>query len=92
MARIVAAISDLLNPELVVIAGAVAQAAGVLLETIQARLPTFANSPPRLAVSTLGDAVVAIGAIRHALDYVEANRLTFATASGEPNDRFHSRR
>jgi predicted NBD/HSP70 family sugar kinase len=83
MARIIAAVSDLLNPELVVIAGAVADAAGVLLETITARLPTFANNPPRVAVSTLGNAVVAIGAVRHALDYVEANRLAISPAPGQ---------
>lgn len=74
MARIVASLGDLLNPELVVIAGAVADSVGALLPDIEAQLPTFTYTPPRLAASALGDVVVATGAVRHALDYVEANR------------------
>jgi predicted NBD/HSP70 family sugar kinase len=81
MARIVASLADLLNPELVVIAGAVADSADVLLADIEAQLPTFTYTPPKLAASTLGDTVVATGAVRHALNYVEANRLTPARIS-----------
>ena len=43
MARVIGAIATIINPELVVIGGAVANSAGVLLEAIAERLK---NSPP----------------------------------------------
>ncbi|WP_427015370.1 ROK family protein [Pseudarthrobacter sp. P1] len=72
MARVIAALGSLANPELVVIAGAVAPSAAALLAGIEERLPSLTVAPPRVAVSTLGTDVVAMGAARHALDYVEA--------------------
>ncbi len=75
MARVIAAIASLINPELVVIGGAVADSAGALLPGITAALPRFTATPPRVTVSPLGDAIVTVGAIRHALDFVEANAL-----------------
>lgn len=75
MARVIAAIASLINPELVVIGGAVADSAGALLPGITAALPRFTATPPRVTVSPLGDAIVTVGAVRHALDFVEANAL-----------------
>ena len=75
MARVIASIASLINPEQVVIGGAVAESAGALLPRISALLPSFTATPPRVTVSPLGDSIVTIGAIRHALDYVEANAL-----------------
>lgn len=75
MARVIAAIASLLNPEQVVIGGAVADSAGALLPGITAALPRFTATPPRVTVSPLGDGIVTAGAIRHALDFVEANAL-----------------
>lgn len=75
MARIIGAVATIINPELVVIGGAVADSAGVLLESIEARLPQFTATPPRVAVSPLGDSIVMVGAVRCALDYVEKNTL-----------------
>jgi predicted NBD/HSP70 family sugar kinase len=43
LARIIGAVSTLLNPELVVIGGAVANSAGVLLEPIGRRLTVRAK-------------------------------------------------
>ncbi|WP_026555837.1 ROK family protein [Arthrobacter sp. 35W] len=73
MARVIAALGSLANPELVVLAGAVAASAGALLEGIDARLPALTVAPPRVAASPLGTDVVALGAARHALDYVESH-------------------
>ncbi len=73
MARVIATISGFANPEQVVIGGAVADSAGALLPGITARLPRFTATPPRVTASPLGDAIVTVGAVRHALDYVEAN-------------------
>jgi predicted NBD/HSP70 family sugar kinase len=75
MARVIASIASLINPEQVVIGGAVAESAGVLLPEIAALLPRFTATPPRVTASPLGDAIVTVGAVRHALDYVEANAL-----------------
>jgi predicted NBD/HSP70 family sugar kinase len=75
MARVIGAVATIFNPELVVIGGAVAKSAGVLLEPIAERLDEFTATPPRIAVSPLGESIVAVGAIRSALDYVEKNSL-----------------
>ncbi|MET4134044.1 ROK family protein [Pseudarthrobacter sp. PvP090] len=73
MARVIASVASFMNPEQVVIGGAVAESAGALLPGITALLPRFTATPPRVTVSPLGDAIVTVGAVRHALDYVEAN-------------------
>lgn len=75
MARVIASVASFINPEQVVLGGAVAESAGALLPGITALLPRFTATPPRVTVSPLGDAIVTFGAIRHALDYVEKNAL-----------------
>jgi predicted NBD/HSP70 family sugar kinase len=74
-ARVIATLGILFNPELVVIGGAVAEAATALLPKIEDLLTTFTSTPPRVAVSSLGDTIVSVGAVRHALNYVEQNAL-----------------
>lgn len=82
-ARVVAAIETLYDPELIVIGGAVAAAGDVVLEPIRSRLPAArkrlaahpTGSPVRLEASTLGDHAVVTGAVRFALDRVEAVML-----------------
>jgi predicted NBD/HSP70 family sugar kinase len=81
MARVIGSISTLVNPELFVIAGGVAASANALIPAIEQQLPEFTFTPPRLASSTLGDGIVSLGAVRHALDYVEANALDLSPAS-----------
>ena len=75
MARVIASVASFINPEQVVIGGAVAESAGALLPGITALLPRYTATPPRVTVSPLGDSIVTVGAVRHALDYVEANAL-----------------
>ncbi len=74
-ARVVATLGILFNPELVVLGGAVAEAAKSLLPELEQQLAGFTSTPPRVAVSSLGDAIVSVGAVRHALNYVEQNAL-----------------
>ncbi|MBU8866872.1 ROK family protein [Paenarthrobacter aromaticivorans] len=81
MARVIGSISTLVNPELVVIAGAVAASANALIPAIEKQLPDFTFTPPRLATSTLSDGIVSVGAIRHALDYVEEHALDLSPSS-----------
>lgn len=81
MARVIGLVGTLFDPELVVIAGAVAASASALLEDIERLLPRFTTTPPRVAVSPLGEAVVSIGAIRLALDHVEQHALDLDLAT-----------
>lgn len=81
MARVVGTVATLLNPELVVIGGGVADSAGVLLRPISERLKEFTATPARVAVSPLGDSIVTVGAVRCALDYVERNSLDLELAA-----------
>ncbi|WP_411373963.1 ROK family protein [Arthrobacter sp. MPF02] len=75
MARVIGTVGTMWNPELVVIGGGVARSAGVMLGPISDRLSRFTATPPRVAVSPLGDSVVTVGAVRGALDYVEKHSL-----------------
>jgi predicted NBD/HSP70 family sugar kinase len=76
MAHAIAALAGMLNPELVVISGAVADAGDLFLDRIRERLvPDLIDTPPRVSRSTLGDQAVVIGAVRLALDHVEASLL-----------------
>lgn len=81
MARVVGTVATLLNPELVVIGGGVADSAHVLLTPISERLREFTATPARVAASPLGDSIVTVGAIRCALDYVEKHSLDLELAA-----------
>jgi predicted NBD/HSP70 family sugar kinase len=83
MAHAVAALAGMLDPELVVISGAVADDGDLFLDRIRRRLvPDLIDSPPRVAMSTLGDQAVVVGAVRMALDHVEAS--LFASLGASP--------
>ncbi|MEU8781270.1 ROK family transcriptional regulator [Streptomyces sp. NPDC048637] len=66
----VAALVLALDPELVVIGGWAAGLAGVL-EPLRGELARYCLRPPQVALSQLGEAAVATGALRLALDHVE---------------------
>lgn len=83
IARVIAVLGTFLDPELVVLAGAVADSAAALLPTINRELPSLTERPPRVEVSRLGDGIVATGALRLALDYVEEN-MPSLTPGGQP--------
>jgi predicted NBD/HSP70 family sugar kinase len=62
----------MLNPEVVVIGGGVSKGMDVLLDRIVLRLPAFTPHPPQVTGTSLGDQGVLFGALRLALDHVEA--------------------
>jgi predicted NBD/HSP70 family sugar kinase len=66
----VAALVLALDPELVVVGGWAAGLDGVL-EPLRRELARYCLRPPRVALSVLGEAAVATGALRLALDHVE---------------------
>jgi predicted NBD/HSP70 family sugar kinase len=73
--RAVVTMALVLNPELVVIGGAVAEQGELILEPMRRQLHDMARLPPRLEASTLGERIVVVGAIRRALDHVEPHLL-----------------
>lgn len=75
LALLIGVMATLLNPELVVIAGAVADSAKVLLDPIAERLGHETYSPPRLVCSPLGGATVVVGAVSLALEHVRKHAL-----------------
>ncbi|MEV8318561.1 ROK family transcriptional regulator [Streptomyces sp. NPDC059900] len=66
----VAALVLALDPELVVVGGWAAGLDGVL-EPLRRELARYCLRPPRVALSMLGEAAIATGALRLALDHVE---------------------
>lgn len=75
IARVVAIFGTFLNPELVVISGGVAGAGDLIVPGLEQRVPALTQSPPRIVASALEDHAVVTGAIRVALDDVEATIL-----------------
>ncbi|OKJ04563.1 hypothetical protein AMK18_05115 [Streptomyces sp. CB01249] len=71
-ARAIATVSLLLDPELVVISGAVADAGDVLLSPLEDMVARLTKAPPKLAFSPLSDRAVVLGAVRLALDTAQA--------------------
>ncbi len=72
IARIVAVLGALLNPELVVVAGPSESTIEVLLTPLEQLLPKYTLFPPAVAATMLGDRGVLLGAVRLAIDHVEA--------------------
>ncbi|MCP3802615.1 ROK family protein [Allokutzneria sp. A3M-2-11 16] len=70
IARAVAVLATLLDPELVVVGGAVAEAGDVLLGPLEREVAALCDRPPRLLASALGDRAVVEGAVRFALQHV----------------------
>ncbi len=74
-ARATATLALVLNPELVVVAGGVARAGSTLLAPFRAHMAELTRVLPRIAASPLAERAVLVGAVRTALDHVEAHVL-----------------
>jgi len=72
IAKVVAVVATLLDPDLVIIGGAVAGAGELLIEPLKAKVPAYTTWRPRLATARFGDHSVMIGAVRLALDHIES--------------------
>ncbi|WP_460521437.1 ROK family protein [Flindersiella endophytica] len=77
--NVIATVSLLLNPELIVVgyeSTTTGESPADILDDLRRQLAqTKIVTPPRLELSTLGTGVVALGAVRHALDAVDAALL-----------------
>ena len=60
-----------INPDLLVIGGGYSRAGEVLAAPLRARMQELCLDPPQVALSTLGEESVALGAVRLALDHAE---------------------
>jgi predicted NBD/HSP70 family sugar kinase len=67
LAVVVASVSAVLDPDLVVLGGGVAHSADLLLGPVRETLPRLTPLRPRVAPSALGDGAVLLGAIATAL-------------------------
>jgi predicted NBD/HSP70 family sugar kinase len=74
-AKGIAAIRSLLDPELIVIGGDVAEFGPVLIDVLADALRSERLNQPRLEISTLGADAIIYGAVRHSLSWVERERL-----------------
>ncbi|MGI3783288.1 MAG: ROK family transcriptional regulator, partial [Janthinobacterium lividum] len=77
MARVVAVLATLLDPEVLVFSGGGAAVAELIRDDISRRVPAFVPEPPRIVASPLGDRVVLVGATRLALDNAHDQLFTF---------------
>ncbi|MDN5934525.1 MAG: ROK family protein, partial [Pseudonocardia sp.] len=80
IARALAVLATLLDPELIVVGGAVAAAGDVLLTPLEREVARLTARPVRLAASTLADRGVLLGAVRVALDDVRPRLLDLRPA------------
>jgi len=74
-ARAVTSMALLLDPELVVIGGGIARAGEAVTGPLRRAVAAATPLPPRVEASPLAERGVLLGAIRHALDHVEARLL-----------------
>lgn len=74
-AKGVAALRALLDPEVIVIGGDMADLGAVLVDAVVAALAGEELNQPRLELSTLGADAIVLGAIRHSLSWVERERF-----------------
>ncbi|WP_262698816.1 MULTISPECIES: ROK family transcriptional regulator [Streptomyces] len=70
------------DPQLVVIGGGLSQAGALLAEPLRAELARLCLFPIQVEASALGDESVALGAVRLALDRVEAELFDVAEGAG----------
>jgi predicted NBD/HSP70 family sugar kinase len=73
--RALATLALVLNPQLIVIGGAVVDAGDLLLDRIRSQIDGMTVVPTRVEASALRDRGPLIGAIRHALDDLEPRLL-----------------
>jgi predicted NBD/HSP70 family sugar kinase len=99
LARGISAVQCILDPGIIILGGEVSHAGFLLLERLNAQVLTMARPPVgKVVVSTLGDEVVALGAVQVALRHVEERLFTVSPravllhdADGRPRRRTRMR-
>jgi predicted NBD/HSP70 family sugar kinase len=80
LGRGVANVATMVDPELVVLGGGIANAGAALLDPVERAVRSAVPFPPRIVVSKLGDDGAALGAVRRALDAVDERHFSFDIA------------
>jgi predicted NBD/HSP70 family sugar kinase len=73
MSRGIAAMALAIDPEMIVVGGALTRSGDRLIDEIRRQVRPLCLSPTRIEASTLGDEAVGIGAVRLALDRIDEN-------------------
>jgi predicted NBD/HSP70 family sugar kinase len=86
LARVIAVLGSMFDPERVILSGAPSQGIGIVAEAARRALPTDLDLPaPDVVVSDLGGDVVVLGAVAAAVDLVRTHvldlRLSAASAA-----------
>ncbi|MEU3460674.1 ROK family transcriptional regulator [Streptomyces sp. NPDC006733] len=81
LAQGIAAMVLTVNPDLVVIGGGLSQAGEALAEPVRVHLDQLCLDPPQVAASTVGVEAVALGAVRLALEHLNAELFGARTTS-----------
>ncbi|WP_069713413.1 ROK family protein [Curtobacterium sp. ER1/6] len=85
LARVCVLLASLLDIDRVVVAGAIADAAGPVIDRAREHLAAWDLDPtPEVVASRLGGDVVALGAVARALDVVQADPLAFPLPAARP--------
>jgi len=81
LARTVATLVSILDPEVVTIAGGISEAAGAIVDVVRHDLPAYLDQPlPEVHASVLGEDVVLLGAIRQGLRLVRRGAPTLGSS------------
>jgi len=87
LARGICAVQCILDPSIIILGGEVKHAGSLLLERLNAEILRITRPPVgKIVVSSLGDEVVALGAVQVALHYVEERFFTAVTKDRFPHD------
>ncbi|MGV8873035.1 MAG: ROK family protein [Rhodococcus sp. (in: high G+C Gram-positive bacteria)] len=78
LAVIISVLAGLVDPQTVVIAGAVAESCAPVIEATKRHAPRFSPHTPKLIASKLGADAVLVGAVHAALEHVRTNALNSA--------------
>jgi predicted NBD/HSP70 family sugar kinase len=81
LARGIASVAVVLDPDTVIVGGGLSRAGEVLLALLERHVAALVPRPPRLVLSSLGEEAVALGAVRLAIQSVEEKLFAFAEAA-----------
>lgn len=81
LARGIATVVLVMNPEVVILGGGISRAGEALRADVERRLRAFVPVMPRVVLSEFGDNAVTLGAVRLALQAVDADLFAFQAES-----------
>jgi predicted NBD/HSP70 family sugar kinase len=77
LARGIAAVAVVVDPDAMIVGGGVSRAGAALLAPLERRVSELVPRTPRFVLSSLGEEAVAVGAVRLAIQSVEERLFSF---------------